>query len=279
MFQPPTRDGRGHYRGFVPSEQKVFQQIDNNADIISDFLEINFFLASEFYPDLDKHDFDFYWREKFQFMLDQGINGRLQLNFPEIPLQDLIEKYRDLTRRLKGTGEDVEGVRNYYPDFFTPEYLREANSIIPDWVTLIVENSNAGAMNDPTMFGLGLPYDRQEDIAIDRNNTLCTESRQIIRTLEQKKPALVFSTGDARSRTIQSLLFMLSRLAKKEKLFSNERMKIKFWSIQLLLSDRKKDGWIPYIFLDGGGGSCLGKDGGAGNSIYGFCIQARKREY
>lgn len=279
--QAVTGDGRGLYQGSVPYDPKTPKKIDKDNAISDDFLEANYYLAKEFYPGLEKHTFLKYWAEEFKFLANQGIKGQLQLNFPEIPISDLIEKYRELTRRLKGFGEDVEGVRNYYSDYFTSEMLQSVDTETPDWVTLIIENNDAADSNDPTLFGLGLPYgDKREDG--ERNDksvpgTMCYESQRFIGELSLTKPELEFMPGSARTRVIQSLHFMQSRLAKKENKFSTNKFRIKFWSVQLLLSGRTVGGWVPYIFLDGGGGACLGRDGGSGNSVYGFCIQATKK--
>lgn len=271
--QAATKDGRGLYQGLVPYEHSVTKVVSASSNIVADMLEANFYLAKEFYPELDKQEFQNYWYEEFQFLADQGIEGQLQLNFPEIPLQDLMEKYRELTRRLKGSGEDAEGIRNYYPDFFTSDLLLKVDLDATDWVTLIVENAGEGEDNDPTLFGLGLPCGDES-----KAGTICFESRRLIEEMKAKKPELDFSLGSARTRTIQSLLFMQARLARKEKRVSNAKSKIKFWAIQLLPSCRTMDGWVPYIFLDGGGGACLGRDGGGGNSVYGFCIQAKRNK-
>jgi hypothetical protein len=220
---------------------------------------------------LEKQPFKNFWDEEFQFLADQGINGRLQLNFPEIALNDLIEKYRELTRRLKGFGEDVEGVRNYYPGYFTPEMLSATDLDASDRVTLIIENSEAGGNDDPTIFGLGLPFGDESE-----PGTQCYESARLVREFGLANPTLDFLPGGARTRIIQSLLFMQERLANKANKASSDKFRIKFWSVSYLLSAGLVDGWVPYIFMDGGGGACLGRDGGGGNSVYGFCLQAAK---
>lgn len=279
--QPATGDGRGLYHGPVPRDRKSSRETSGDDFTPDDFLEANYSLAKEFYPELEERTFKDFWGGEFEFLASQGMKGQLQLNFPEISLNDLIEKYRDLTRRLKGFGEDVEGVRNYYPDYFTSELLSSADSETPDWATLIMENPDAGENDDPTLFGMGLPYGskREADEYDDQSEpgTQCYESARLVRELKSARPKLDFLPGNARTRIIQSLLFMHARLAKKQDKSVTVKFRIKFWSVQLLLSGRSVGGWVPYIFLDGGGGACLGRDGGSGNSVYGFCLQAVKK--
>lgn len=279
--QPATGDGRGIYHGPAPYDRRSSKGTPKDDFSPDDFLEANYSLAKEFYPGLEERTFKDFWGKDFQFLAEQGIRGQIQLNFPEISLNDLIEKYRELTRRLKGFGEDVEGVRNYYPEYFTSETLLSADRETPDWATLIIENIDAGENDDPTMFGMGLPYgDKSADGEYDDESepgTQCYESARLVRELRLAEPRLDFLPGSARTRVLQSLLFMHARLTKKEDRSVTNKFRIKFWSVQLLLSGRSVGGWVPYIFLDGGGGACLGRDGGSGNSVYGFCLQAVRR--
>ncbi len=265
MYHPVTKDGRGIYQGFVPSGIKPMQ-FGGGLQASCSVLEANYYLAKEFYPDLEKDAFQNYWAKEFEYFEQVGLKGQIQLNFPEIPLIDLMEKYRDMTRRLKGTGEDVEGIRNYCPEYFTPERLQATEPQTADWVTLIVENPDADDKNDPTLFGLGFS-----------GNAICSERTRLIDGWRQTAPELDFTYGSARTRVIQSLLFMKTRLSRKEHLPATDKIRIKFWAIQLLMAEQSEDGQIPYVFMDGGGGACLGRDGGAGNSVYGFCVQATRQ--
>ena len=132
-----------------------------------------------------------------------------------------------------------------------------------DWVTFIYENPEAGENDDPTLFDCGTTYEHMK-----------AESDEWFEVLKYYLPDRKITTGNARSRIIQSLLYMQNRLCVKADHSFGKYCQMKFWAIQLLISERAEDGKIPYVFMDGGGGACFGYDSGGGNSVYGYCLIA-----
>jgi hypothetical protein len=237
-------------------------------------LHVNWLLYRELALGGTENSFKSYWDEKFKALSSEGIAGWLQLNFPGVPLSDLLDLVVKLTYKVVCDG--TRQVVFKWVEHFSDTYLEDANEV-SDWVSLVLKNQEIPDGADVSLFGLtkkGMPYD---DVHTKGEQTQRELALRLIKEAEGAKPGLQFLTTTPRQRVISLLLDLICLTNMKVDETVCQELRVRPGYVCRDMSGRSRGDSGPDVYC--GGNRCVHLDKGAdvGRSFCGFGLLAEEK--